>query len=70
MSVHSSHARGNYSNVIEIEMNKSVNFSIYKNVPNVMIPAFWFAQTVELDEKLAKDAKVGRLLIQLKQSQY
>lgn len=32
---------------------------MYKNVPSVMIPAFWFAQTVELDERLAKDAKVG-----------
>lgn len=50
-------------NVIEMEINIFfLNFSMYKNVPNVMIPAFWFAQTVELDEKLARDAKVDNKL--------
>lgn len=34
-------------------------FRIFEKVPTVMIPAFWFAQTIELDEKLAKQAKVN-----------
>lgn len=31
---------------------------LFKNVPKVLIPAFWFSQTVEMNEALAKSAKV------------
>ncbi|XP_055308069.1 protein croquemort isoform X3 [Sitodiplosis mosellana] len=34
-------------------------FKLYKNVPKLLIPAFWFAQTVELDEDIAKSAKIA-----------
>lgn len=33
-------------------------FRLFKNVPKVLIPAFWFAQSVEMNEALAKSAKV------------
>lgn len=33
-------------------------FRLFNKVPKVLIPAFWFTQTVELNEDIAKVAKV------------
>lgn len=44
--------------VRNINFHVMYNFRLFKQVPTVMIPAFWFAQTVELNEDIAKDAKV------------
>lgn len=37
-----------------------INFfcSIFEKIPKLMIPAFWFAQTIDLNEELSKKAKV------------
>ncbi|XP_031627454.1 protein croquemort-like isoform X2 [Contarinia nasturtii] len=35
------------------------HFKLYENIPKLMIPTFWFSQTVELDEKIAKSAKIA-----------
>lgn len=42
-----------------------VNFRIFKHIPTVMIPAFWFTQNVELTEELAKEAKVRKIMFQI-----
>lgn len=34
-------------------------FSVFKDVPSVMVPTFWFEQYVELDEGLARQAIVN-----------
>lgn len=44
---------------INLQIKPDDNFDIYRGVPKVMMPMLSFEQVAELDEKLAKKAKLG-----------
>ncbi|KAJ6649883.1 Protein croquemort [Pseudolycoriella hygida] len=44
---------------VNILMQTIPGLAIYENLPEIMVPMFWFSQNVALDEKLAEQARLA-----------